>query len=59
MLKQVPASAARYIAKFRNGAWHVFDRIWYGVVGAELTQRLANERAHKLNTRKPVQGVRK
>lgn len=54
MLKQVPAIAARYVAQFRNGAWQVFDRVWYGVVGAELTQRLANSRANSLNSRKAV-----
>lgn len=58
-MRNIPAPVARYVAKFRNGIWQVFDSIWYGVVGAELTERAANQRANNLNARKPVQGVRR
>jgi hypothetical protein len=52
-MQRFPASnVARYIAKFRNGIWQVFDQVWYGVVGAEQTQKAADIRAVNLNARK-------
>jgi len=60
-MNRLPASnAARYTAQFRNGIWQIFDSIWYGVVGAEQTERGAQQRAHNLNARKaPPQKVRR
>jgi hypothetical protein len=52
MQRSAASLVARYIAKFRNGTWHVFDQVWYGVVGAEQTQKAADIRAANLNARK-------
>lgn len=51
-MQRIPAPKARYIAKFRNGTWQVFDQIYYGVVGAEQTEKAAVIRASNLNARK-------
>jgi hypothetical protein len=58
-MRNPPALAARYVAKFRNGAWQVFDAVWYGVVGAEQTEKAAWQRADNLNRRKAPAQVRR
>ena len=49
----------RYIIKFRNGTYHVFDTVYYGVVGNTWSSKLAEHRADELNKRKAAPKGRK
>lgn len=45
-------SKPRYELRFRNGTFHVFDTVYYGVVGTHWSRKLAQERADELNQRR-------
>jgi hypothetical protein len=47
-------SGPRYVVRPRNNTFHVFDTIWYGVVGSAPNAQAAQRRADDLNARKPA-----
>lgn len=46
------ATKPRYEVRFRNGTNHVFDNVFYGVVGSNGLAKLAQQRAAELNQRR-------
>lgn len=43
----------RFVARFTNGIWQIFDTVWYGVVNARFLKRDADQLVGELNARKP------
>lgn len=51
MLTKTP----RFRRQFRNGTWHIFDAVYYGVVGARDDARAADREVARLNKRHAAQ----
>lgn len=54
MNRRLPAVIGpRYQVRLNNGTFHVFDSVYYGVVGARPNAKAAQARADELNARPP------
>ncbi len=48
----------RFVVKFRNGTYHIFDTVYYGAAQARRTKKEADEAAARLNARHAQGGKR-